>query len=126
MIETGKSATQRIAVDDHRAISFMGPELRVYSTPSILADIEMACRNLLLTMLDAGQDSVGYRVELEHLDAVPFGGQAEITVAIIGIEKRRISFEATVTSAGRRIATARHKRAVISVADLKARIANLN
>ena len=125
MIEIGKSMTRQIVIDGSRVISFMGPELPVYSTPSVLNDIEMASRDLLLTMLEAGQASVGSHVDLSHLEAAVLGGQVEVTVTITGAEKRRISFEAVVNSANRRIATATHQRIIVSVADLKARIASL-
>lgn len=125
MIEIGKSMTRQIVIDDSRAISFMGPELRVYGTPSVLSDIEMASRDLLLTMLEPGRDSVGSHVDLDHLEAAPLGADAEVTITIIKAEKRRVSFEAVVNSANRRIATATHDRIIVSVADLKARIASL-
>ncbi len=44
----------------------MGDECRVYSTPKLLYDIEMACRDLLLAHIEPGKDSVGTRVELDH------------------------------------------------------------
>jgi predicted thioesterase len=125
MIEIGKSMTRQIVIDDSRAISFMGPDLRVYGTPSVLSDIEMASRDLLLTMLEPGQDSVGTHVDLSHLEAAVLGAQVEITVTIADAAKRRVTFEAAVDSASRRIATAKHDRMIVSVADLKARIASL-
>ena len=73
MIEVGKSLTRDIVVDDARAISFMGPELRVYGTPSVLADIEFVCRDLLRSLLPEGQDSVGSQVVLDHIGAAPLG-----------------------------------------------------
>ena len=126
MIEIGKSMIREIDIDDARSISFMGPELRVYSTPAVLADIEMACRDLLLSMLDDGQDSVGHQVSMEHLDAVPLGGHAQITAKITAIDRRRITFEASATSGARMIARATHVRVIVAVADLKARIASLS
>lgn len=125
MIEIGKSIVRDVVVDDARAISFMGPELRVYGTPAVLSDIEMACRDLLLSMLDEGQDSVGHHVSLDHLDAVPLGGRAEITAKIVSVERRRIGFECRVVCADRLIATATHARIVVAVADLRTRIASL-
>ena len=44
----------------------MGEQARVYATPMLVRDIEIACRELLLQHLDAGEDSVGTRVELER------------------------------------------------------------
>lgn len=126
MVEIGLSATRLIDVDQERVISFMGPNLRVYSTPSVLQDIEMASRDLLLSVLEDGQDSVGSHVSLEHMGAVALHGTATISTHIIKLEKRRVTFEATVTAGGREIARATHIRTIVAVADLKARIAQLN
>ncbi|MES5486509.1 hypothetical protein QMZ05_27440 [Bradyrhizobium sp. INPA03-11B] len=125
MIETGKQLSRTIEIDDARAISFMGPELRVYSTPSILSDIEFACRDLLLTMLDEGMDSVGSHAALEHVGAAKLGQRAGVVVAVTEANKRRITFSASVTCDGRAIANASHVRTIVSVADLKARIGQL-
>jgi fluoroacetyl-CoA thioesterase len=126
MIQIGEVITRDIGVDDGRAISFMGPDLRVYSTPSILLDIELASRDLLLPMLEEGQDSVGSHVSLDHLAAVSLGGSATIVSKIVSLERRRVTFEATVTSGERVIARATHVRTIVAMADLKARIAELN
>lgn len=125
MLEVGKKLDRTIAVDEARTISFMGPELRVYSTPSILSDIEFACRDLLLSMIDDGMDSVGSHVTLEHVGAAKLGQNADVTVSVTEISKRRITFSASVTCNGRAIANANHVRTVVSVADLKAKIGQL-
>jgi fluoroacetyl-CoA thioesterase len=126
MIEIGAAITRDIKVDDGRAISFMGPDLRVYSTPSILLDIEFACRDLLLSMLEDGQDSVGSHVSLDHVGAAVLGGTATVAANISKLEKRRVTFEATVSAGRREIARATHVRTIVAVADLKTRIAQLN
>ncbi len=125
MIETGRSLTRDIVVDDARAISFMGPDLRVYATPSILSDMEYACRDLLLTLLPAGQDSVGSQVTLDHLGAAPMGATVNINVTIASVDGRRVVFSASAVFNGREIARASHMRTVVVVADLKARIEKL-
>ena len=44
----------RVEIDRERTISFMGDVCRVYSPPNLLYDIEMACRDLLLANIEAG------------------------------------------------------------------------
>jgi fluoroacetyl-CoA thioesterase len=51
----GLSAARRIAVDTPRTIDFLGEQLRVYNTPSLLFDFEVSCRDLLLEHLDKGR-----------------------------------------------------------------------
>ena len=72
-LAAGVTATIRIEVDRDRTIDFMGEKARVYATPMLVRDIEIACRNLLLEHLDAGEDSVGTRVEVDHLAATLLG-----------------------------------------------------
>ena len=56
-LQPGVSLTRKILVDRERTISFMGEDARVYATPSMILDIEQACRDLILQHTDAGEDS---------------------------------------------------------------------
>ena len=69
----GITATREFVVDRDRTIDFMGEEARVYATPMLVRDIEVTCRELLLAHLDPGEDSVGTRVEIDHLAATLLG-----------------------------------------------------
>jgi fluoroacetyl-CoA thioesterase len=80
-------------VDRERTIDFMGEKARVYATPMLVRDIEMCCRELLLEHLDDGEDSVGTRVEVDHLAATLMGMQVEITVTLQAMDGRAASFE---------------------------------
>jgi fluoroacetyl-CoA thioesterase len=72
-LTTGLSTTARYTIDKGRTISFMGEEGRVYATPELVRDVENTCRDFLLEHLDPGEDSVGTRVELDHIAATPIG-----------------------------------------------------
>ena len=61
-LQAGVTGSASVMVDRERTIDFMGEQARVYATPMLVRDIEIACRNLLLAHLDAGEDSVGTRV----------------------------------------------------------------
>ncbi|MGE5103326.1 MAG: thioesterase family protein, partial [Betaproteobacteria bacterium] len=51
----GLGGTTRLTVDRERTIDFMGEKARVYATPMLVRDIEIACRDLLRPHLDAGE-----------------------------------------------------------------------
>ena len=55
-----------------RCIGFMGKEGMVYATPRMVSDVEYACRDSA-RHLDAGEDSVGAHVSIDHLAATPLG-----------------------------------------------------
>ena len=58
-LQPGLSLTRKYDIDAARTIAFMGDECRVYSTPALLYDIEVCCRDLLLQHIGEGKDSVG-------------------------------------------------------------------
>ncbi|MBW8907282.1 MAG: LysR family transcriptional regulator, partial [Betaproteobacteria bacterium] len=77
-------ATRReVTVDESRCIGFMGKEGMVYATPRMVSDVEYTCRDFLLEHLDAGEDSVGAHVSIDHLAATPLGLKVTIDVKIV-------------------------------------------
>ena len=66
-LTAGLESTVKFDVSREQTIDFMGEEARVYATPMLVRDIEIACRNLLLEHLDPGEDSVGTRVAIDHI-----------------------------------------------------------
>lgn len=126
MIELGARARRRVVVDDDRVISFMGPELRVYSTPAMLLDVEMTCRDLLRTVLAPDTDSVGAAADLRHSAAAVLGAAVEIEAEVCAIDGRNVSFDATVRCGQSVIGTVRHQRAIVETERLKARVRALS
>ena len=92
----GLSMKKELTVDEGRCISFMGKEGMVYATPRMVSDVEYACRDFLLQHLDAGEDSVGAHVSIDHLAATPAGLKVTIEAKIADVERRRVTFEFSV------------------------------
>lgn len=122
-LTAGLSATRRFPVDRERTIDFMGESARVYATPMLVRDIEVACRELLLAHLDPGEDSVGTRVEVDHLAATLLGMTAEITVKVAEVKGRAVGFEVSGTDGVDAIVRGRHARFVVDVKQTEARLA---
>jgi predicted thioesterase len=114
-LKPGLTLTRRINVDRERTISFMGDECRVYATPLMLYDVEFACRDLLLEHLEPGKDSVGTRVELDHVGATLLGMWVEITVTLAKVEGPAVSFDFTVRDAIEEVARGKHNRFIVGV-----------
>jgi predicted thioesterase len=114
-LKAGLTLTRRITIDRERTISFMGDECRVYATPLMLYDVEFACRDLLLEHLEPGKDSVGTRVELDHVGATLLGMWAEITVTLAKVEGPAVSFDFTVRDAVEEVARGKHNRFIVGV-----------
>ena len=92
-LRPGISGKRRLVVERSQTIGFMGEEARVYATPSMIRDIEHACRDLILQHADPGEDSVGIDVSVKHLAASLPGMNAEITVKVAAVEGRKVTFD---------------------------------
>jgi predicted thioesterase len=119
----GLTATRRIVVDRNRTIGFMGEGGRVYATPELVRDIEMTCRNLLLEHLDDGEDSVGTRVEIDHLAATLVDMWVEFTVTVIEIKGRSVTFDVAARDIVDAVGRGRHMRFVVDKAKSQERLA---
>lgn len=122
-LQAGLSATSRFEVDRERTIDFMGEAARVYATPALVRDLEIACRNLLLEHLDAGEDSVGTRVEIDHIGATLMGMAVELTVRVAEVTGRAVMFEVEGRDSVEPIVKGRHARFVVDVAKTGQRLA---
>lgn len=115
-LEPGASRSERIEVDHDRTISFLGQDLRLYSTPSMVRDIEYTCLRLIQEHLDEGESSVGIHIEVDHLAATPLGQAVTVEVSVRAVDGRKVSLEASVRDAVEEVGRGRHTRFVIDVA----------
>jgi predicted thioesterase len=122
-LAAGITATSTLVVDRDRTIGFMGEKARVYATPMLVRDIEMACRELLLQHLDSGEDSVGTRVELDHLAATLLGMRVELTVTVASIQGRAVTLDVSGRDTVDLICKGRHTRFVVDLKTTEARLA---
>lgn len=121
-LKAGLGTTARITVDESRTISFMGDEVRVYATPSLLYDIEMTCRDLLLENIEDGQDSVGTHIDLSHLAATPMDMWVELSVTVESVEGRAVNFEFHAHDPVEKICRGKHSRFIVDVDKTVARL----
>ncbi|MCB2040041.1 MAG: thioesterase family protein [Rhodoferax sp.] len=110
-------------VTREQTIDFMGEQARVYATPMLVRDIEVACRNLLLQHLDPGEDSVGTRVAIDHIAATLLGMPVTLTVRIQAVEGRAVVFEVDGRDAVEPIVRGQHARFIVDVAKTAQRLA---
>jgi len=114
-LKAGLSATRRVDIDRDRTISFMGDDCRVYATPKLLYDVEFACRDLLIEHIEPGQDSVGTRVELDHVGATLMGMWVDISVTLAEVNGGAVSFDFIVRDAVEVVARGKHNRYIVGI-----------
>ena len=122
-LAAGLTATSKHTVDRDRTIGFMGEKARVYATPMLVRDIELASRELLLQHLEPGEDSVGTRIELDHLAATLLGMPVELKVTVTEVNGRAVTLEVEGKDSVDSICSGKHKRFVVDVKTTETRLA---
>jgi predicted thioesterase len=121
-LKQGLEFRKTIAVDQERVIGFMGKEGAVYATPRMVSDVEYTCRDLLLEHLDAGEDSVGAHVSIDHLAPTPMGMSVTIDIKVAEVDRRKVVFEFLVKDI-EEVGRGRHVRFVVDTAKTRERLA---
>lgn len=121
-LDIGASLTKRYEIDKDRTIGFMGEHLRVYATPLMVKDVENACRDLLSNYLESTENTVGARVEIDHLGPTLIGMWVDVVVKLTGIEGRRINFDIEVRDELDTVGKAKHTRFVVDLSKQKERL----
>lgn len=111
----GLSTKVRIEIDRDRTIGFLGETMRLYSTPSMVKDVEYTCLKLLEEHLDEGESSVGIHIAMDHLGATPLGQSVEVEVTVAEVDRRKVKLVASVRDAVEEVGRGEHVRFVIDV-----------
>ena len=114
--EIGATIEQMVVVEDEFAIKFLGPSgARVLSTPRMIGFMERASRDLVLPMLEEGQDTVGTHVNVYHRKAAPMGTEVKFWAELTSVSRRRVNFNVRATLGDVVIGEGTHERAIIEV-----------
>ena len=122
-LQPGLETTRRFTVDAARVTRHLGEGMGVYATPAMVRDIEMTCRDFLLEHLDPGEDSVGTRVDVQHLAATPENLEVTVTARIAAVDRRAVTFEVVVRDPFDEVGRCTHTRFVVDLAKHKERLA---
>jgi predicted thioesterase len=122
-LAAGIATVRELTVDRERTVDFMGEAARVYATPMMVRDIEMTCRQMLLEHLDPGEDSVGTRVEIDHLAATLLGMTVRIEAKVTEVKGRVVTFEVSAHDGIDAIARCKHGRFIVDVKKTEERLA---
>lgn len=127
MAEFQIGATREDVVEvgiDH-VIKFLGPDgPRVLSTPQMILFMERTSRNLILSMLDPGHDSVGTHVNVSHVAAAPLGSKVTFFAELLSVQDRRAEFRVQARWGEKIVGEGTHQRTVIDVARFRDKVKN--
>jgi fluoroacetyl-CoA thioesterase len=105
-------------VKHNQTTSFLWEGENVFSTPSMISEMEETCRLLLKEQFlnnNDQWDSVGTIVDVKHLAATPVGAEITLNAEIIKIDERRILFKVSAKDKVETIGEGLHERFIINV-----------
>jgi predicted thioesterase len=116
MVEAGITLERKRIVSEDDSITFLGADVKPsLSTPRMILWMEYAARDAVLPHLEAGQDTVGVRVDVRHLAATPLGAEVSYRATVAAVEGRRITFEVEAQDGAEMIGKGLHERYVVDV-----------
>jgi fluoroacetyl-CoA thioesterase len=123
-IRIGASKERTVNIDSNKTTSFLWEGENVFSTPSMISELEETCRVLLKEQFisDVEWDSVGTLVNVRHLASTPVGAQVILKAEVISVEGRRVQFRVEAADNIEKIGDGTHERFLIHIPKFRARI----
>lgn len=121
-IKLGSKNERRIKVNHNQTTSFLWEGENVFSTPSMISEMEETCRLLLkeqFLKIDSEWDSVGTIVDINHTAATPVGAEILLKAEIIGVDGRRVQFKVSTEDNLEQIGEGKHERFIINIPKFK-------
>ncbi len=113
-LEPGLVGSSSLTVCDTDTALFLGSgDVPVLATPRVVLLAERASVHAVEGKVDAGQTTVGYRVQLDHLAPVAVGDEVFAEAVLESVEGRRLTFRVSVKHRDGLIAAGRITRVVV-------------
>jgi predicted thioesterase len=122
-IVNGAAKERKIRVNESQTTSFLWEGENVFSTPSMISEMEETCRLLLKEefLQDEEWDSVGTLVNIRHLKATPVGAEIKLKAKVVNVNNRRVTFEVDAVDKIEKIGEGIHERTIINVPEFRER-----
>jgi fluoroacetyl-CoA thioesterase len=116
-VKVGAIKERKIKIRSNQATSFLWEGENVFSTPSMISEMEETCRLLLKEQFipDMEWDSVGTFVGIKHLAATPVGAEVLLKAKVTSVNGRRIMFDVEASDSVERIGEGGHERFIINI-----------
>jgi fluoroacetyl-CoA thioesterase len=105
---------------DHLKDAILPP---VFATPMMVLIMENAALNAVRAFLEAGESSVGTRVDVRHVAATPIGHHVVAEAEVTLVEGRRVEFNVTARDEREEIGRGTHERMIVDVTRIEKRLA---
>ena len=115
-LKTGLTYTATTVVNNDNIASRYGSGLvAVFATPAMVALMENAAMNAVLSHLPHGNNTVGVEVSVSHTKATPMGMTVNATAVLKEIDGKKLTFDVVASDEEGEIGRSTHTRFVIDV-----------
>lgn len=90
--------------------------IAVYATPMMIAQMERAASTCIAGELEAGQVTVGTKIQVEHSAATPIGMRVRAVATVTAVNGRQVDFEVLAYDECGEIGKGTHTRFVVEEA----------
>jgi fluoroacetyl-CoA thioesterase len=94
----------------------------VWSTPDMIAKMEVVCAALVAPLLEDGQMTVGARNEISHLAPTPEGDTVRVQARLEAIDGRKLTFAVEAFDSQAKVGVGIHVRFIVSRASFDKRL----
>ncbi len=122
-VAIGSMNERKIKVGTGQTTTFLWEGENVFSTPSMIAEMEETCRLMLKEkfLQDEEWDSVGTLVNVRHLKATPVGAEVLLKAKVVEVNDRKVTFEVDAMDEIEKIGEGIHERTIINVPEFRER-----
>ena len=99
---------------EHSARTVGSGEVEVLSTPSMVAFMENTARQCVRSKLPEGYMTVGTEICVSHLKPVPIGEILTVTVQLLEIDRRKLTFKVKAEWRDNIIGEGKHERFIVN------------
>ena len=108
-----RGSAETLVTESNTAAAMGSGSLPVFATPAMIALMEQAAASSALPFLEEGEDSVGTRLEVNHLAATPLGVKVRAESELLEVDRRRLRFAVHAYAGETLIGEGFHERFVI-------------
>jgi predicted thioesterase len=122
-LKPGRIGTAALTVgEEHTAAQLGSGRAPVLASPIMIALMEAAAVDCVERLLPEGQESLGVRVEVEHIAPTPVGLAVTATAELVEASGRTLSFYVEARDAVELIGKGRHTRVVVDAGRFRSKV----
>ena len=115
-LKTGiKNTKEQVVTEDMTAATAGSGGQRVFSTPHMIALMEMTAWASVEPCMEEGRTTVGTHLDISHLSATPVGMRVICESELIDIDRRKLTFRVSASDEAGLIGEGTHERFMIDI-----------